>query len=141
MPGSSGGGDQDEAERPRERADQAARHEGDEIGARRDAQRLQIARHRERDAPLDAAAAQPGVDHVLARAVAGDRDMARRAERRRGSSAARRAGWPRRTRERILVGVEALAVEARKRIRQAGEDQVEPARELVRHDRRARGTA
>ena len=73
---------QDKPERPRERADQAAGHEGDQIGARRDAQRLQIARHRERDAPLDAAAAQPGVDHVLARAVAGDRHMAGRAERR-----------------------------------------------------------
>ena len=77
--------------------DQAARHEGDEIGAGGDVQRLDIAGHDQRDPPLDALGAQPAVDQVLALAADHDGDMARGSGRPRASSASQPAGWPRRT--------------------------------------------
>ena len=57
--------------------DQAARHEGDEIGAGGDVQRLDIAGHHQRDPPLDAFGAQPAVDQVLVLAADDDGDMPR----------------------------------------------------------------
>ena len=72
-------------------------------------QRLDIAGHDQRNAPLDVLAAQPDVDQILARAADHDGDMPRGEERvaffqpvAGGMAAAHR--------ERIAVGIEKLAV-------------------------------
>ena len=72
------------------------RHEGDEVGARHDVQRLEIAGHHQRDAPLDSLGSQPAVDQVLVLAADDDGDMARLQEDVAAGSFPP-TGWPRRT--------------------------------------------
>ena len=59
---------------------QPAGNEGDQISARHDMQRLDIAGHDERNAPFDALGAQPVVDRLAVLATDDDGDMPRAQE-------------------------------------------------------------
>ena len=113
-----------------ERGDEAARHEGNEIAARRDPQRLQIARHGERDAPLHALLVQPFIDHVLAPALADNGDVARLEKRRKLPQTIAELTAPHR--EHVGIRVEPLPMKAWKGIGRAGEHDVERALEFRR---------
>ena len=111
MPGSSGGVTVISDNCFAQRADQAARHEGDEIGARGDMQRLDIAGHDQRDAPLDPLAAQPALDQILVLAADDDGDVPCVQENIAPPQLrADRMAAPHR--ERVAVGIEKLAVKS-----------------------------
>ena len=98
-------------------------------------QRLDIAGHHQRDPPFDSLGAKPAVDQVLALAADHDGDMPRRQERIAPLQLGGR-GMAAPHRERVAVGIEALAVKAAEGVADR-DHEVDGAGELRGEDRRS----